>query len=171
MNLEEVKESFKKYTMQSKASAGREWVYNCKKEPVIVAERLLKDPEEPAGGLRDYKMLCFGGKVEYIICVNGRHTKNYRHIVYNKNWEKQNVVIGESSAEGELEKPNNFNEMKCIAEILSSDFPAARIDLYSIHGKIYFGEITFFPWSGYMRFEPDIFDYMLGDKFLLNNIF
>jgi hypothetical protein len=54
-----------------------------------------------------------------------------------------------------------------IAGILSADFPAARIDLYSIEGKIYFGEITYFPWSGYMHFVPDSFDFELGSKFSL----
>ena len=53
------------------------------------------------------------------------------------------------------------------AEILSRDFPFARTDFYCIDGKIYFGEITFFPWSGYMRFTPDSFDYDLGALFEL----
>jgi hypothetical protein len=54
-----------------------------------------------------------------------------------------------------------------IARILSADFPAVRVDLYSIKGSIYFGELTFFPWSGYMKFEPDQFDLTLGEKFAL----
>jgi hypothetical protein len=50
---------------------------------------------------------------------------------------------------------------------LSADFPHARVDFYDIDGKIVFGEITFFNASGYMKFEPDEFDYELGDKFEL----
>ena len=36
-----------------------------------------------------------------------------------------------------------------IAAKLSEKLPYARIDLYNVNGKIYFGEITFFPQSGY----------------------
>ena len=31
------------------------------------------------------------------------------------------------------------------AKVLSEDFPFARIDLYNVEGKIYFGEITLLP--------------------------
>ena len=51
-----------------------------------------------------------------------------------------------------------------IARILSADFIFARIDLYNIDGKIYFGEITLSPNSG---FDPDIkseTDLMFGKK-------
>lgn len=167
MDLETVKKQFKAFFMQSGSSAGREWVYRKEQKPIIVAEKFLEDPNEAHGALRDYKILCFNGKVEYIICVAGRYTKDYCHIVYDADWNKIDVKIGDSSFEGNYEKPETFDEMKKIAETLSADFPAARIDLYSIEGKIYFGEITFFPWSGYQRFYPDSFDYELGEKFVL----
>lgn len=55
--------------------------------------------------------------------------------------------------------------MKSIAEKLSQDFSFVRVDLYWINNKIYFGELTFYPWSGYVQFYPDEFDYTLGKKF------
>ena len=64
-------------------------------------------------------------------------------------------------------KPENLEEMLQISTKLSEDFPFARIDLYSLANKIYFGEVTFYPWSGYMEFEPDDFDFVLGEKFSL----
>ena len=54
-----------------------------------------------------------------------------------------------------------------IATKLSEDFPAVRVDLYNINGRIYFGELTFFPWSGYVQFNPDSFDFEMGKKFRL----
>ena len=51
------------------------------------------------------------------------------------------------------------------AEILSKDFPHVRVDFYNIKGKIIFGEMTFYNASGYTKFEPDNFDYILGEKF------
>lgn len=167
LNQEEVKQTFRNFLCQSGASAGREWVYQGGGKPVIVAEELLEDPDEADGALRDYKILCFDGKPAYIICVAGRYTENYCHLVYDTQWNKQDVKIGESSATGEYAKPDTLEQMLQIAKTLSADFPAARIDLYSIRGRIYFGEITFFPWSGYMHFQPDCFDVTLGEKFLL----
>ena len=43
--------------------------------------------------------------------------------------------------------------MLLIAKKLSKDFIFARIDLYNVNGKIYFGEITLSPNSG---FDNDI---------------
>ena len=57
-----------------------------------------------------------------------------------------------------------------LAEKLSTGFPFARVDLYNIQGEIIFGEITFYPWSGYVRYTPDSFDYELGKYFKFPNI-
>ena len=54
-----------------------------------------------------------------------------------------------------------------IVKILAADFPAVRVDLYLVQNKIYFGELTFFPWSGYVTFDPDEFDVEAGKKFIL----
>ena len=55
--------------------------------------------------------------------------------------------------------------MITVAEKLASDFPFVRVDLYNINGRIVFGELTFYPWSGYVKFEPDEFDFSLGRLF------
>lgn len=166
LNLPQVQQTFRDFYAQSGASAGREWVYKGGK-PIIVAEQVLKDPSQPDGALRDYKILCFGGKPEYIICVDGRYTDHYCHVVYDTQWNKLDVTIGDSSADADYTKPETLPQMLEIAQKLSADFPAVRVDLYSIEGKIYFGELTYFPWSGYMRFAPDAFDKQMGSKFVL----
>ena len=164
--LPDVKQKFREYLVQSGSSAGREWVYQSGNK-VIVAEKLLEDPSRPGQDPRDYKILCFNGQPEYIICVDGRYTPDYCHVVYDPLWNKQDVIIGQSSNAANYQKPDTLEEMLEIARILSKDFPAVRIDLYDIEGKIIFGEMTYFPWSGYMHFTPDEFDYTLGGKFVL----
>ena len=57
-----------------------------------------------------------------------------------------------------------------IARILSKGFPYVRVDLYWINGRAYFGELTFYPWTGYVRFEPDEFDFILGNQFSLPDV-
>jgi phage-related protein len=50
-----------------------------------------------------------------------------------------------------------------IAELLGAEFPHVRVDLYDIDGKIYFGELTFFHFSGNVPFEPQEWDQTIGD--------
>lgn len=57
--------------------------------------------------------------------------------------------------------------MKKIAAILSKGHPHIRVDLYDINGKIYFGELTFYHWSGMTPFEPIEWDLRLGGMIIL----
>ena len=68
---------------------------------------------------------------------------------------------------GKQEKPACFDEMLKAAEVLSKDFPHVRVDFYDIEGKAVFGEMTFYNASGFFRFEPDEFDFILGEQFKL----
>jgi SAM-dependent methyltransferase len=167
LDLEAVRQKFKDFCAESGASVAREWVYTSTEKPVIIAERYLKDPAKADGSLRDYKIFCFAGKPAYTICVDGRNTDNYCHVVYDTEGGKQDVIIQGSSAAADYEKPAELPRMMEIAGILSEDFPFARVDLYFVEGKIYFGEITYFPWSGYKKFEPDSFDFDSGERFIL----
>lgn len=166
LKRKEVVEKFKWYQFKVNARAGREWPY-LKAKPVIVAERLLEDEEHANNAVNDYKIFCYDGKPTYIICVSDRYTDRCNHLVYDTEWNKIRVASEGARIDEDSPKPENLAEMLDIAAKLSADFPFARIDLYSLKGKIYFGEITFYPWSGYMEFDPEEFDFVLGEKFNL----
>lgn len=72
-----------------------------------------------------------------------------------------------SASDRDIPRPENLDEMLMIAEKLSEDFPYVRVDLYCVDGKVYFGELTFYPWSGYVQFVPDDWDYKFGEDFEL----
>lgn len=55
--------------------------------------------------------------------------------------------------------------MVTIAERLSKDLKFLRVDLYNVNGNLYFGELTFYPSSGFGKFTSDDWDLRLG-KFL-----
>ena len=38
-----------------------------------------------------------------------------------------------------------------------------RVDFYEVNGKVYFGELTLYHWSGFVPFNPPRFDKMFGD--------
>ena len=54
--------------------------------------------------------------------------------------------------------------MKKLARILSKDIPFLRVDFYQINGRVYFGELTFYPGSGYEEFTPEEWDTIIGKK-------
>ena len=63
------------------------------------------------------------------------------------------------------QQPVNLEQMIAIARKLAQPFPHVRVDLYNVNGKIYFGELTFYTSSGYINFEPDNVDFILGKYF------
>ncbi len=166
LNEQEVIKQFKDFVFQAKANLGREWPYT-KSKPRIVVERLLEDETHINNAINDYKIFCYDGKPTYVICISDRYTDRCNHLVYDTDWNKVRVASEDARIDEDAPKPENLDEMLKIAAKLSEDFPFARIDLYSLAGKVYFGEITFYPWSGYMEFEPDEFDFVLGEKFNL----
>ena len=166
LNEADVRKEFKGYLMKVKANLGREWPY-MKAKPVIVAEQLLEDEAHANNAVNDYKIFCYDGKPTYVICISDRYTDHCNHLVYDTNWNKVHVASEGARVEEDAPRPDNLEEMLNIAAKLSAEFPFARIDLYSVKNKVYFGEITFYPWSGYMEFEPAEFDFVLGEKFNL----
>lgn len=163
---EEVIRAFKQYLFKVKANLGREWPY-MQTKPVIIAEELLEDASHLNNAVNDYKIFCYDGKPEYVICISDRYSDRCNHLVYDTQWNKIRVASEGARINEDAPKPENLQEMLDVAAKLSEDFPYARIDLYSLENRIYFGEITFYPWSGYMEFEPDEFDFILGEKFVL----
>ena len=65
------------------------------------------------------------------------------------------------------ERPADFEYLKFIAGQLSKNMPFVRVDLYHTGDKAYFGELTFYPASGYGHFTPDKWDYYLGELLTL----
>ncbi len=145
---------------------GREWAYwHCKKG--IVVEQLLINSRNPEAGVNDYKIFCYGGKPEYIIVDVDRYIGHKRNF-YDTEWNDLHITSDCPAADREIEKPENLDEMLNIASVLSEDFPYVRVDLYNVDGKIYFGELTFYPWSGYVQYTPDEADFLFGKNFSLN---
>ena len=165
LNLEEVIKKVRGFLKQSSASAGREWPYE-QVIPKIIVEELLEDPASPDGSINDYKFLCFSGNPEYVVLDVDRYTHHKRNI-YDTSWNDLHVESDCPCSEKAYEKPSTLDRMLEISKVLCEDFPAVRVDLYSIQGKIYFGELTFFPWSGYVQYTPDEFDFEMGKKFSL----
>lgn len=164
-NLEELRRELALWLKDMGASYGREWAYDGIKRNRIIVEELLEDDDNPDGSIDDYKMMCFNGKFKSLWIDKGRYSDHHRGF-----WDENlnflpNVYSDHDTFKEPPTLPENMDEMVKIAEKLSEDFPYARVDLYNIRGRIVFGEITFYPWSGYVKFTPDTFDFELGSYF------
>lgn len=138
----------------------REWPYKFVK-PRVIAEEYMEDAK--TGELPDYKFFCFDGTVKAMFIATERQSDDETKFdFFDENFNHLPFTNGHPNAEKTPEKPEHFEEMKRLAEKLSVGIPQVRVDFYEVNGKVYFGELTFFHWSGTMPFEPEEWDYKLG---------
>lgn len=131
-----------------------------KVKPRIIAEQYIEGFEDT---LTDYKFMCFNGKVEMLFVVSDRKKKMSLNF-YDLDWNLLPFTRMYPNTTYPVKKPRNFDKMVEIAKVLSKPFPFVRVDFYeSAEGKLYVGELTFYPGGGYETFQPMEWDYKLGD--------
>ena len=136
----------------------REYPYKNVK-PRIIAEKFMVD--ESGTELKDYKFFCFHGEVKLLFVATDRPFDTHLDF-FDVDFNHLPFKRGHSCTKKEIKKPANFEEMKRLASILSKGIPFVRVDLYNINGRIYFGELTFFPAAGVVPFEPAEWDEKIG---------
>lgn len=157
------KEKIEKSLKRNYYKYSREWPY--KHVPHrIIAEQYLTD--DAGDELKDYKILCFNGIPDNIMVCTGRFAAGVKYYFFDKNWNFLRYDHGDDELPDNfsLKKPDHLEEMFEVAKILSRGFDLARIDLYEAQGRVWFGEITLYPDSG---FDTDILcstDRLFGKK-------
>jgi hypothetical protein len=126
--------------------------------PRIICEHLLKPSD---GVLLDFKFFCFGGKPTYVQVDIDRHTNHTRNF-YDRNWVKQDFSVCYPMTDKVVPRPAELEEMWALATKLSEGFEFVRVDFYNVDGRIYFGEVTFHPGSGYEPFSSFEADLNMG---------
>lgn len=142
-------------------SIWREWPYKNVK-PRVIAEQFMSDDD--GDDLRDYKIHCFNGKPKFIlVCQDRFRASGLTEDFYSESWTRLPVKRPtHTNAKEPAACPENLEKMLKLAEELTTALPFGRIDFYEVNHKIYFGEITFYPASGFSAFEPEEWDYTLG---------
>lgn len=142
----------------------REWPYK-NITPRIIAEAYMTD--ESGTELKDYKIYTFGGE-PYLIQVDFDRFHNHRRNLYTTEWEYIDETIEYSKDPNvKIAKPEHLEEMLECSKKLAVGTISLRTDFYSINGKIYFGEITFYQEAGFAHFEHEEFAKKLGDQIKL----
>ncbi|MBE6332441.1 MAG: glycosyl transferase [Bacteroidales bacterium] len=138
----------------------REWPYKNVK-PRIIGEPYMCDVNDE---LNDFKWFCFDGKPHVMFIATDRFNvqEETKFDFYDMDFRHLPFTNGHPNATCQIEKPQTFEKMKSLAEKLSAGIPHVRVDFYDVDGRIYFGELTFFHWSGLTPFSPEEWDYTLG---------
>ena len=80
------------------------------------------------------------------------------------NWEFESFSRNDYDSFGELpERPRSFEHMVACAKVLSTGIPFVRADFYDYGDKALFSEMTFYPCSGFMPFDPPNYDLTVGE--------
>lgn len=147
LDIEKVKKELKKGLKQDYYMTGREWPYKNVKQKII-AEQYISDGNE--NGLTDYKFFCFDGNVHSVMLCIDRDTEP-KFYFFDREWNllKLNIRGKDVPDNFTLPKPDRMEDMFKIASQLSKGMKFLRVDLYCCNSKIYFGELTFFPDSGF----------------------
>lgn len=161
-NYKDAEKRLSKSLKQSIYKIMREWPYkNVRRR--IIAESFIECPSKT--DLTDYKIFCFNGNPKFIQVIQDRNSEetidffdpSWTHLPFVGLTPKcQNATVRPT-------KPQNLDTMLLIAEQLAENTKFVRVDLYNVDGKIYFGEITFYPASGFGKFTPDIWDKKIGN--------
>lgn len=163
LDIEKVKNELRKGLKQDYYLTGREWPYKNVKHRII-AEKYMTDAPN-IDEFTDYKFYCFNGYVDCVLTCIERSTGNPKFYFFDKGWNllRYNKRGKAAPADFALPKPKNIEEMFRIASELSKGIPFLRVDLYNSSGKIYFGELTFFPDSGWDPNRLPEIDLYFGD--------
>ncbi len=125
----------------------REWPYKDVPRRIIAEEYLS---ELGSNEILDYKMYCFHGEPKLTVVCSNRFSKTgTRMNFYDIDWNPMGIHFGHyPPVSTEFPRPETYEEMLRLATELSKDCPFLRVDFYEIKGRLYIGELTFFPGAG-----------------------
>ncbi len=159
LNIEDARRKINDSLKRDYYLNGREWPYKNVPRRIIAEKYMSKsDGSIP----EDYKVLNFNGNPG-IIQVDLDRFINHKKKLFLPNWTELNFDFNyPTEKEYSLKKTDTLNEMLGLARKLSKEFSFLRTDFYVIDDRIYFGELTLFPASGFGKFSPEEWDERIG---------
>ena len=160
-DIKKIRRNLAKGLAQDYYLSGREWPYKDVPRKIICEKYMSDEGEE----LSDYKVHNFNGKPEIVLVCKDRFSElGLTEDFFDENWTHLDVKREQhpNSVEA-IDRPAELEKMLELAEKLSKDIPFLRTDFYAIGGKVYFGELTFYPASGFEKFSPESYDGKIGN--------
>lgn len=139
-----------------------EWAYR-DLVPRLIAEEMLLDDQ---GGIpADLKFYVFQGRVRLLRVHTGRHG-DHRANSYGEQLEPL-ALRQVCEPDPNYVLPPEAHDALRLAERIGADFDFARVDLYCVSGRVFFGEITHYDGNACAPFRPASFDRVMGDFWTL----
>jgi hypothetical protein len=157
INYQKLKKDVNKWLSREYYWLHREWPYKNIKPKIICEKFITANNEAPD----DFKVLCFNGKAKLIELHRDRfgdHNQDF----YDENWNKTNISQGFNVSNNIYPKPKELDLIINLSEQLASDLYHVRIDWFIVDNTIYFGEITFYDGAGFVAFDNQEDDQLLG---------
>ena len=163
LNHSEAKERLEKSLKENFYYRGREWPYK-NVTPQIIAENYLEG-DLLNGGLTDYKLFFFDGVCKAILAGQNRFSNHGLEMTYyDPKWNRLPFTKGaDKTFYPSVKKPQQLDEMLELGTKLAQKYPHVRMDFYIVDDHIYFGEYTFYPSSGFLKFNPESWDTIFGN--------
>lgn len=159
LDIAKVRRELKRGLKENYYLKHREWPYRDIQRK-IVCEKYMDDG---SGELKDYKFMCFDGTPRCsFVCSDRFSPEGLKVTFYDMNWKIMPFERHYPHSEVPIKKPQSYEEMVRLAEVLAKGIPFVRVDFYEIAGRPYFGELTLFPGSGCEEFSPEEWDATLG---------
>lgn len=145
----------------------KEWPYRDVK-PRIIAEKYMHNKSE--SGLKDYKFFCFNGDPKFCFVASDRDINQTKFDFFDMKFNSLNISQHYPRSAKKIICPSSFNEMIEISKKLSKGLIHVRVDLYEVDRRPYFGELTFYHFSGLAPFDPPEVDKTIGDMLILDEL-
>ncbi len=160
LDIEKVRSELRKGLREDYYQKTREWVYKDIPRKIICEKFMTNGGQE----LEDYKIHNFNGEAKFVLVCRDRFSDTgLTEDFFTPQWEHLPVKRPKlANASVPIPRPEHLEQMLEFSKILSKDIPFVRTDFYVIEGKVYFGEITFFPASGMAAFHPARWDATFG---------
>ena len=157
LNVDKVKKQLKKWLKEDFGKFNGEIHYS-KIKPRIICETYLGDD------LQDFKLFCFNGKFQFMyIAVDSENDSQIeRELFFDRDGKVIDVLNADYGRFDEAKLPANLDDLIRISELLAKPFPFVRVDWYIRNEQTIFGELTFTPSGGLMRFNPSKYDKIFG---------
>lgn len=139
---------------------GREWPYKNIK-PRIMVEKYMENAEDKE--LKDYKFFCFNGEPKAMFVASDREKGETKFDYYDLKFNHLDIIQHYPNSINKIKKPEKFEKMIDLSKRLSQELIHVRVDFYEVNGKVYFGEMTFYHFSGFQPFIPNKWDKIFGN--------
>lgn len=136
-------------------------------KPKLLVEELICKREDP--NVLNYQFFCFNGEPKFIEHWTFIGNHKYECIMHDLDWNILPFFHYVNQSKKIIPKPKFLNKMIEISRILSKEFKFVRVDFMCLPDKIYVLELTFTPHSGFLKFQPEEYDEILGGLLNLND--